>query len=148
RRATMNAKEKILEIARVGDAVVLTPRRDLRELEFVQIQEEIGAVADDPSVRRVVIDFGGTDSLGSTALGMLVRLGQAARRRAGPVRPVRARARDPAGDRPVRFLAHLRLAGRSPPGRRLSQAGVPAEAGTPARTASPDSCLSHAGRAR
>jgi anti-anti-sigma factor len=79
----MNAAEQIIEVARFGDAVVLTPRRDLRELEFAQIQQELGALADDPGVLRVVVDFRRTDSLGSTALGMLVRLGQAARQRGG-----------------------------------------------------------------
>jgi anti-anti-sigma factor len=81
----MNAKEPIVEVARLGDVLVVTPRRDLSELEFAQIQEELGGLADDPAVSRIVVDFCRTDSLGSTALGMLVRLAQAARRRGGRV---------------------------------------------------------------
>lgn len=79
----MNANDKIIEIARAGDTVVVTPRRDLRELEFARIQEEFGTLAADAGVRRVVVDFRHTDSLGSTALGMLVRLGKATQRRGG-----------------------------------------------------------------
>jgi len=79
----MNATGRIIEVVRIGETVVLTPRRDLRELEFVRIQHEFEAVADDPSVRSVVVDFGRTDTLGSTAVGMLVRLGQVTRRRGG-----------------------------------------------------------------
>ena len=81
----MNTAVPILEVARDGDAVVLTPRRDLRELEFEQMQREFDAVTGDPGVVRVVVDFRRTDSVGSTALGMLVRLGREARRRGGRV---------------------------------------------------------------
>jgi anti-anti-sigma factor len=79
----MNTTAEIFEVERLGDVVVLTPRRDLRELEFRTIKEELLALANDPTLRRVVVDFGHTDYLGSTALGMLVHLGQKVRQRGG-----------------------------------------------------------------
>jgi stage II sporulation protein AA (anti-sigma F factor antagonist) len=79
----MNEQGKLLDVTRHEGVVVVTPRSDLRELDFQRIQEEFDALLDDPGVRRVVVDLAHTDVLGSTALGMLVRLGQALGRRDG-----------------------------------------------------------------
>lgn len=79
----MNATLDIFDVERVGSAIVLTPRRDLRELEFRQIREEVLRFSEDPLLDAVVVDLGHTDYLGSTALGMLTRLYQQVKRRGG-----------------------------------------------------------------
>jgi anti-anti-sigma factor len=79
----MNAASEMFEVARFSGIVVITPTRDLRELEFEAIQEELGHLADDPTLSRVVVDLGRTDYLGSTALGMFVALARTLRQRGG-----------------------------------------------------------------
>lgn len=79
----MNGADRIFRIARQGQVVVVTPLRDLSEFEFQAIQGELREVAADPAARAVVVDFGRTDYLGSTALGMLGWLGQELKRRGG-----------------------------------------------------------------
>lgn len=76
---------RILEIVRVGGAVVVTPKRDLSEFDFQLIENELLELARDPSARRVVLDFVRTDYLGSGALGMLLRLDRAVHARGGTV---------------------------------------------------------------
>jgi anti-anti-sigma factor len=73
----------IFDVEHRGDVLILTPLRDLRELEFEEIRRELLPLSDDPSVRRVVVDFGRTDYLGSTAVGLLVRLFMKVRQRGG-----------------------------------------------------------------
>jgi anti-anti-sigma factor len=70
----MNGTTGIFEIEKVGAVLVLSAKRDLRELEYGTIEAELHALADDPRVRRVVVDLGRTDYFGSTALGMLTVL--------------------------------------------------------------------------
>ncbi len=74
---------RLIEVSREGDVVILTPLRDLRELEFQEIEAELREVADDPGTVRVVVDFARTDYLGSTALAMLALLGRRTRERGG-----------------------------------------------------------------
>jgi anti-anti-sigma factor len=81
----MYATDEIMEVEHLGDTFVLTPRRDLRELEFREIESELFRVADDPLVMRVVVDFDHTDYFGSTALGMLTLLCQRVEARGGRV---------------------------------------------------------------
>jgi anti-anti-sigma factor len=81
----MNATEEILQVERHDEVLVLTPRRNLRELEYREIEEELLRVADDPAALLVVVDFGHTDYFGSTALGMLTLLCQRVRGRGGRV---------------------------------------------------------------
>src|SRR5215204_1573608 len=83
RKIVMNHSTSIIEVERVGQVIVLTPQRDLRELEFRAIREELCALAEDPTVIQVVMDFQRTDYMGSTALGMLVHLGKKVRQRGG-----------------------------------------------------------------
>jgi anti-anti-sigma factor len=64
----------IFEIEKVGEVIVLSPWRDLRELEYSTIEAELCRLANEPSVTRVVVDLGRTDYFGSTALGMLTVL--------------------------------------------------------------------------
>lgn len=70
-----------------GDTLVLTPVRDLRELESPEIEVEGKAIRDrlaaDPSLRNIIVDFGETDYFGSTAIGMLIQLWQQVRERGG-----------------------------------------------------------------
>jgi anti-anti-sigma factor len=71
---------------RQGHTLVLTPQEDLRELDYQEIEaegDELLRLAEDPSVRGVVVDFGRTDSIGSTALGVLAQLRQRVRARGG-----------------------------------------------------------------
>ena len=65
---------KLFKVERAGKALVLTPQRELRELEHQEIAAELRPLLDDPEVRRVVVDFGHTDYFGSTALGLLTWL--------------------------------------------------------------------------
>jgi anti-anti-sigma factor len=76
----MNAMAKTIEVARCGNVTVVTPQRDLREFDFQQIQYELGRFAEDPAPKRLVFDLGHTDALGSTALGLLVRLSHSAQK--------------------------------------------------------------------
>jgi anti-anti-sigma factor len=70
----MTATEEMIEVERLADTFVLTPRRNLRELEFEEIRAELLRVANDPGARNVLVDFGHTDYFGSTAVGMLALL--------------------------------------------------------------------------
>jgi stage II sporulation protein AA (anti-sigma F factor antagonist) len=73
----------IFDVERWADVLVLTPLRDLRELEFEEIRHELLPLSDDLTIRRVVVDFRHTDYLGSTAVGLLVHLFLKVRQRGG-----------------------------------------------------------------
>jgi stage II sporulation protein AA (anti-sigma F factor antagonist) len=83
----MNTVLELIDVERLGDTLVLTPDRDLRELEFESIEEEqlevIERLKREPSIRNVVVDFRNTDSFGSAALKLLLRLWRAVRERGG-----------------------------------------------------------------
>lgn len=79
----MYLEKKMFDIARIGEVVVVTPLRELSELEFKQIEDELRTLADDPTIRLAVVDFCRTDYLGSTALGMLIHLWQQLKKRGG-----------------------------------------------------------------
>ncbi len=83
----MDTTSKLIEVERQGDTLVLTPRRDLRELEFEEIEAEwaevLSRLEHEPHGWSAVVDFGHTDYFGSTALGMLTRLWQWLRARGG-----------------------------------------------------------------
>jgi stage II sporulation protein AA (anti-sigma F factor antagonist) len=85
----MNAVLELIEVERLGDTLVLTSERDLRELEFEAIEQEqqevLRRLADDPSIRNVVVDFRMTDCFGSTALKLLIRLQRVVRERGGRI---------------------------------------------------------------
>jgi anti-anti-sigma factor len=85
--ATVNAVLELIDVERLEDALVLTPDRDLREAEFDGIKDEqqeiLRRLADDPSIRNLVVDLRKTDCFGSTALGLLMRLWRAVRERGG-----------------------------------------------------------------
>jgi anti-anti-sigma factor len=77
----------MIEIDRRGDTLVLTPQRNLRELEAPEIEVEQEALrhlwADEQTLRNVVVDFGRTDYFGSTAIGLLTQLWHGVRERGG-----------------------------------------------------------------
>jgi len=82
----MDAEKGFFEVERVGDVLVLTPLRDLRELDYPEIEvegKELLWLESDAWVRGVVVDFGRTDYFGSTAIGLLLRLGRRMRNREG-----------------------------------------------------------------
>jgi anti-anti-sigma factor len=84
----MNTTARIIEVERQGGTLVVTPQRDLRELDFQVVQEaeeSLRRLAADLSLRNAVVDFGKTDYFGSSTLGLLVRLRQELHRRQGRV---------------------------------------------------------------
>ena len=71
------ATSGLFEVEREGDVLVVTPRHDLREFEYQDIEAKGGAILDCTGVaglKGVVLDFRKTDYYGSTALGFFVRL--------------------------------------------------------------------------
>jgi len=76
---------RIIDFERQGNILVLTPLRDLRELDFEEIEAErdeaIQLLDDDSTIRVVVVDLGHVDYLGSTVVTMLAQLWQSVRAR-------------------------------------------------------------------
>ena len=73
----MAERTGLFEIESDGDTVIVTPSRDLREVDYDQIETGAREVLDllrDNSARHVVMDFVRTDYYGSTALGFFVKL--------------------------------------------------------------------------
>ena len=71
------ATASILPIEQIGDTVVITPRKDLNELAFEQIELEAKhalELLDGTQTKNVVLDFCYTDYFGSTALSFFVKL--------------------------------------------------------------------------
>jgi anti-anti-sigma factor len=69
--------EKIFTIERTGEAVVVVPQDDLRELAFQQIETEANEILEALEVassKKVVLDFHKTDYFGSAALGFFMKL--------------------------------------------------------------------------
>jgi anti-anti-sigma factor len=80
------ATRLMIEVERQGDTLVVTPQENLRELDYREIEAEregLLRLADDPSVRNLVVDFGRTDWFGSTALGLFAQLRQRVRAHGG-----------------------------------------------------------------
>jgi anti-anti-sigma factor len=74
----MDTAERLIRVERLDDILVLTLLHDLRELEFREIEDEEQEIVElltaDPSLTKVVVDCGTTDTFGSTALGLFIRL--------------------------------------------------------------------------
>jgi anti-anti-sigma factor len=67
----------LFEVEREGDVVVVTPRADLHEFEYQDIDAAAQGVLDllgTAEVKGIVLDFQRTDSYGSAALGFFLRL--------------------------------------------------------------------------
>jgi anti-anti-sigma factor len=70
----------------IGDTLLVTATKDLREFESYNIDvegEEIVKMLDDPRLRNVVVDLTGTDYCGSSALNWFLRLDKKAHARNG-----------------------------------------------------------------
>jgi anti-anti-sigma factor len=83
----METATKLIDVEQLGDTLVLTPHGNLLELDLLEFGDEpeelLQRVTDDRSIRNVVLDFGQTEYLGSTALGLFARLGHKVSRRNG-----------------------------------------------------------------
>lgn len=69
--------QSVFEVEEQDSVLILTPFRDLRELEFDAIElgaEEVMQQLDRKHAKHVVIDFHHTDYYGSTALAFFVKL--------------------------------------------------------------------------
>jgi anti-anti-sigma factor len=92
-RATINGEEALMaaaagafEVERDGQTLVLTPRTDLRELDYPAIEAGARDILDllgNGTIKHVVVDLHRTDYCGSTALGFFVRLWKRVRDRNG-----------------------------------------------------------------
>lgn len=75
-----------IEVERDGETLILTPRTDLRELDYRSFEAATGNIMELVSrepVRNVVVDFHRVDYCGSTALGFFLRLLKRVRERGG-----------------------------------------------------------------
>jgi anti-anti-sigma factor len=73
----MSSNRTLFDVERDGPVVILVPRSDLRESDYLDIESGAREVLDlvsAPEVRGVVLDFHRTDYYGSTALGFFLRL--------------------------------------------------------------------------
>jgi anti-anti-sigma factor len=74
------------EVERKGQTLVVTPRTNLRELDYEAIEAGAGEILHllgNGTIRNVVLDFHRTDYYGSTALGFFVKLWKRVRDRNG-----------------------------------------------------------------
>ncbi len=84
----MTTTTGFFEIECVGDTILVTPCRDLREVEYAQIEEgarEVLGLLRDSPVKHLVMDFVRTDYYGSTALGFFVKLWKRVSKRGGKI---------------------------------------------------------------
>jgi anti-anti-sigma factor len=82
----MSTMSGIFEVEHSGDTLIVTPLKNLSELDYEQIQRggrELLELLSIAPVKNLLIDFQKTDSFGSTALGFLVRLWKKIRDRNG-----------------------------------------------------------------
>ncbi|MEQ8784743.1 MAG: STAS domain-containing protein [Pirellulaceae bacterium] len=82
----MAEPSSIFDIEHIDEILVVTPKANLRELDYQQIEESgrgvLGMLADN-SARSVVMDFHRTDYYGSTALAFFLSVWKAVRSRDG-----------------------------------------------------------------
>jgi anti-anti-sigma factor len=74
------------DVEREGRTLIVTPRTDLRELDYQTIEvgaTEILSLLGNGTIKNVVLDFHNTDYYGSTALGFFVKLWKRVRDRHG-----------------------------------------------------------------
>jgi len=73
----MDTTRLVFETERDGDTIILTPKHDLGELQFAEIESAASSVLEWiklAQVKNVIIDFHKTDYFGSTALGFFTKL--------------------------------------------------------------------------
>src|SRR5262249_7858388 len=86
RRHTMAIASGLFEMEDIGQTLIVTPRQNLRELDWPQIDAGMADVLDrlgEGAVRNVVLDFHRTDYYGSTALGYFLKLWKRVREHKG-----------------------------------------------------------------
>jgi anti-anti-sigma factor len=74
------------EVDREGQTLIVTPRTDLRELDYLEIEagaRDVLHLLANGTIKNVVMDFSKTDYYGSTALGFFVKLWKRVRDRDG-----------------------------------------------------------------
>ena len=82
----MTAAINICNVERRANIVVLTPRVNLRELDYDDFEAAIAPtlrMLESGSVRHVVIDFGHSDYFGSHTITSLLKLGKKTRNAGG-----------------------------------------------------------------
>jgi stage II sporulation protein AA (anti-sigma F factor antagonist) len=83
----MTTAPGLIEVERRSNALVLTPQRNLSDLDYEGIEEDrnkvLNLLEEDKALRNLVWDLGKTDYFGSTAIGLFVRLGQQVQDRHG-----------------------------------------------------------------
>ncbi len=76
----------VFGVERAGDTIIVVPAVDLRALDYRRIEAGARAALEllhGPGVRNVVVDFGGSDSYGSGAIGSFLRFWRAVREQGG-----------------------------------------------------------------
>jgi anti-anti-sigma factor len=84
--ATATLAGGVFEVEQAEDTLIVVPAPGLDELAQQRLEAGTGEVLEalrGSPARNILLDFGRTDAFGSAALGLLLRLGGAARRRAG-----------------------------------------------------------------
>jgi anti-anti-sigma factor len=82
----MPTTTKLFDVEHTGQTLVVTPRQNLRELDWPRIDAGMADVLDrldKGAVRNVVLDFHQTDYYGSTALGYFLNLWKRVREHKG-----------------------------------------------------------------
>jgi anti-anti-sigma factor len=82
----MATASKLFEVEHIGQTLIVTPRQNLRELDWPQTDAGMADVLDrldKGTVRNVVLDFHQTDYYGSTALGYFLKLWKRVREHKG-----------------------------------------------------------------
>lgn len=67
----------LFDVERDGEVLILVPRTDLRESDYLEIEagaRDLLDLVSAPDVKGLVLDFHRTDYYGSTALGFFLRL--------------------------------------------------------------------------
>jgi anti-anti-sigma factor len=75
--ATLPIAERLYEMERHDDTIVVTPFGDLRELDFDHIEAAAAKTLEllsGSGAKNLVLDFRNTDYYGSSALGLFVKL--------------------------------------------------------------------------
>jgi anti-anti-sigma factor len=85
-RNVMMGSANLFEVECRGSVVVVTPMTSLGEFTFEQLAAEATNLLeslDEQMAKNIVVDFGKTDYVGSSALGFLLKLWKSVRQREG-----------------------------------------------------------------
>jgi anti-anti-sigma factor len=73
----MTSETGAFEVERDGPTLLVTPRRNLQELDYAEIEtgaRDILELLENGTIKNLVLDFHNTDYYGSTALAFFVKL--------------------------------------------------------------------------